>query len=64
MTTQRRSLRRTGGSNRCAPPSRELERVRWSRVVSAQARIATGFYEREEVKAYLVEAIWNHLRQH
>lgn len=61
---QRHSPRRTGVSNRCAPPTRESERVRWTRVVSAQARIASGYYEREEVKSYLVEAIWNRLQQH
>jgi hypothetical protein len=59
-----RSPRRTGGSNRCAPAGRELERVRWTRVVSAQARIASGYYEREEVKSFLVEAIWSQLQQH
>jgi hypothetical protein len=46
------------------PLSREFDRVRWSRVVSAQARIASGYYEREEVKAFLVEAIWSKLQQH
>lgn len=64
MTTQPRSLRRTGGPSRCVPLSRDSERVRWSRVVSAQARIASGYYEREEVRDFLVEAIWNKLRQH
>ena len=39
-------------------------RVRWSRILAAQTRIATGYYDREDVKSYLVEAIYHELRRH
>jgi hypothetical protein len=32
--------------------------------VAAQTRIATGYYERDDVQSFLVEAIWNDLQRH
>jgi hypothetical protein len=37
--------------------------VRWSRVMAAQARIATGFYDRCEVRASLADAVLQELRR-
>ena len=38
--------------------------VRWTRVQTAQARIASGFYEREEVQAAVAAAVLRELRRH
>jgi hypothetical protein len=40
------------------------DRVRWSRVQTAQARIASGYYEREDVQEYVVEQLLRELRNH
>jgi len=37
------------------------DRVRWSRVQKAQARIASGYYERDEVQDLVVEQILREL---
>lgn len=42
----------------------EDDRIRWSRVLSAQARIASDYYEREDVKAFLVDAVLEELSRH
>ncbi len=44
-------------------PLRESDRVRWSKVMSAQARMASGYYERDEVQQFLVEALLRELRR-
>ena len=43
---------------------RDSDSVRWSRVQSAQARIASGFYEREEVQCAVVDAVIRELSHH
>lgn len=43
---------------------RDGEQIRWSRVLSAQARIATDYYDREDVKAILVDAVLEELARH
>jgi hypothetical protein len=43
---------------------RESEEVRWSRVLSAQVRIASDYYEREDVKDFLVDAVLEELTSH
>lgn len=43
---------------------RNGQRVRWSRIQTAQARIASGFYERDEVQAFVVDAILRELKRH
>jgi hypothetical protein len=55
--------------NGAARPSRwtilrDGSRVRWSRIQAAQARIASGFYERDEVQAFVVDAILRELKRH
>jgi hypothetical protein len=63
MTTQRRTPGRIRSLEPRSVPVPNPERVRWSRILSAQARIASGYYEREDVKDFLVEAIWKELHQ-
>jgi hypothetical protein len=46
---------------RPAPPR---DGVRWSRIVAAQTRIASGYYERDDVQLFLVDAILNDLQRH
>lgn len=43
---------------------RDSEDIRWSRVLAAQARIATDYYDREDVKAILVDAVLEELSRH
>lgn len=43
---------------------RDGEEVRWARVLAAQARIATDYYDREDVKAILVDAVLEELSRH
>jgi hypothetical protein len=43
---------------------RNDERIRWSRVMSAQTRIATGYYDREDVREFLVDAVLEELARH
>lgn len=38
--------------------------VRWSKVQTAQARIASGYYERDEVEGAVVSALVRELRRH
>lgn len=40
---------------------RESDSIRWNRVLSAQARIATDYYERDDVKDLLVDAVLDEL---
>jgi hypothetical protein len=41
--------------------SRPDSRVRWSRVLTARARVAAGFYDRGEVRARLIESLLGEL---
>ena len=43
---------------------RNDERIRWSRVMSAQTRIATGYYDREDVREFLVDTVLEELARH
>ena len=43
---------------------RDQERIRPGRVLAAQARIASGHYDRPEVRDFLVEALLQELRRH
>lgn len=43
---------------------REGEHVRWSRVLAAQARIASDYYDREDVRELLVDAVLEELSRH
>jgi hypothetical protein len=37
------------------------ERIRWTRVMTAQARLAVGFYDRPDVLARLADAVLEEL---
>ena len=43
---------------------RESDRIRWSKVMAAQARMASGYYDRDEVQQFLVEALLRELKRH
>jgi len=40
------------------------ERIRWTRVMTAQARLAVGFYDRPDVLERLADAVLQELEQH
>lgn len=40
------------------------ERIRWTRVMTAQARLAVGYYDRPDVLARLADAVLQELEQH
>src|SRR5262249_39167412 len=67
MTTTRRAARL---SKRPRPKARiwKILRddgpVRWSKVQTAQARIASGYYERDEVECAVVSALVRELKRH
>jgi hypothetical protein len=67
MSTTRK-LTRSSKRPRSRPTAwtvlRSTDRVRWSRVQAAQARIASGFYDRDEVQAAVVAAVLRELRRH
>ncbi|MGH7729755.1 MAG: hypothetical protein ACRENJ_00725 [Candidatus Eiseniibacteriota bacterium] len=44
--------------------ARESDRIRPSRVLAARARIASGHYDRPEVRDFLLEALLQALRRH
>jgi hypothetical protein len=62
-STQRRSRapRRALGSARRSTDTTPA--IRWSRILSARARIAAGYYERNEVQERLVDAVLEELRR-
>lgn len=43
---------------------RDSDRIRPTRVLAARARIASGHYDRPEVKDFLLEALLQALRRH
>jgi hypothetical protein len=58
MTTRRkRTSKRSAERGARAPRSAAEVSVRWSRILSAQARIAAGYYELEEVRESVVDAL-------
>jgi hypothetical protein len=63
MATTRRKPRRTRRSGQNVSPIREPASLRWSKVISAQTRIASGHYDRDEVRTVLVEAVLRELRK-
>ena len=73
MTTIRKTIRAPKRSRARTPAHasradrwtvlRNGQRVRWSRIQTAQARIASGFYERDEVQAFVVDALLRELRR-
>ena len=66
MTTTRKPSRTSSRPRSRAPEFKILrreDRVRWSKVQSAQARIASGYYEREDVQSIVVEHILRELNR-
>jgi hypothetical protein len=63
-TTQRRTRKRSTSRADRWLASRDSDRIRPGRVLAAQARIASGYYERPEVQDYLLEALLQELRRH
>ena len=45
-------------------PMRTAKSIRWSKVMTAQARIATGYYDRKDVKEMVLEAVLRELSRH
>jgi hypothetical protein len=60
-TRVRERLRLVAAGN--AKRSRSDAGVRWTRVRAARARIATRFYDREDVRARLMDAILEELSE-
>jgi hypothetical protein len=63
MTTTRRKPRRTRRSPQVTDVTRGPEGLRWSKVIAAQTRIASGHYDRDEVRTELVEAVLREIRK-
>jgi hypothetical protein len=63
MATTRRKPRRTRRTDETAVSARGPAALRWSKVISAQTRIASGHYDRAEVRTELVEAVLRELRK-
>lgn len=63
MATTRRKPRGTRRIAQNPAPARDPLDLRWSKVISAQTRIASGHYDRNEVRSALVEAVLRELRK-
>jgi hypothetical protein len=63
-TTQRSTRKRINRRPERWLAARDAGRIRAGRVLAAQARIASGYYERPEVQDYLLEALLQELRRH
>lgn len=63
-TTQRRTRKRIRTRPSLSPAAHDAGRIRPGRILVAQARIASGYYERPEVKDFLLEALLLELRRH
>ena len=63
MATTRRKPRRTRRTAQAPAPVRDPASMRWSKVIDAQTRIASGHYDRDEVRTALVEAVLRELRK-
>jgi hypothetical protein len=65
MNGSRQSRARRGRSSSESRwiPLRTSSHVRWSRVMTAQARIAVGYYERPDVKEMVLDAVLKELKR-
>jgi hypothetical protein len=63
MATTRRKPRRIRRTAQTLAAARSPAALRWSKVISAQTRIASGHYDRDEVRTALVEAVLRELRK-
>jgi len=66
MTTtqrpQRRSRRSRRGPNGSVLPS-DIDRIRWSKITTAQTRMSSGYYDRDDVQESLVAALLQELKR-
>jgi len=63
MATTRRKPRRTRRSSPTSVVARGPESLRWSKVIAAQTRLASGHYDRDDVRTELVEAVLREIRK-
>lgn len=67
MTTtqrpQRKSRRSRRGPGDSAPP-RDIDRIRWSKITTAQTRMSSGYYDRDDVQESLVAALLQEFKRH
>jgi len=63
MATTRRKPRRTRRPPAATVVARGPESLRWSKVLDAQSRIASGHYDRDDVRTELVEAVLREIRK-
>jgi hypothetical protein len=41
-----------------------VEKIRWARVMTARARVAAGYYQRDDVRELVAEAVLRELQRH
>lgn len=63
MATTRRKPRRIRRSPQATAETRGPAGLRWSKVIAAQSRIASGHYDRDDVRTELVEAVLREIRK-
>jgi hypothetical protein len=64
MASTQRARRKPRRVRRTATASpRLIDTIRWSKVIAAQTRIASGHYDREPVRSRLVEAVLRELKR-
>jgi hypothetical protein len=61
MTRPRKTSRSHAVPRLRLVPRRQPESIRWTKVMTAQARIAVGYYDREDVKQQVLEAVLREL---
>jgi hypothetical protein len=64
MTPSRRTRRTNSSNGSRVIPLHAPDHIRWTKVMTAQARIAVGYYDREDVKRLLLEAVMRELKRH
>ena len=64
MSGSRKARKRTASDVARVVPLRGSDHIRWTKVMTAQARIAVGYYDREDVKRLLLEAVLRELDHH
>jgi hypothetical protein len=57
------SKRRRTSATPASAPTRICEFVRWPHIATARARVAAGWYDRDEVKSRLVDALLDELKR-
>jgi hypothetical protein len=45
-------------------PIQDAEQIRWSRVLAAQARVASGYYDRPDVQEFILDAVIDEIVSH